>query len=294
MAEEQYFLKRRDAVKGPFSLQKLQSLLAENKLKANDLVGASDDGPWERMAAVHKSIRAGQPLALTSNTAVTTEGSEAAPMSEPVNSMQTKCADCGQSLLKVTGTRCPRCFEPLPVSTTTEYLQTHKPRNAAGNKAATDRGDQQAVDQLDNDSGWRPEEVVTQWKSRCAECGNEFTGTADSQLCCDCSTQLTCPKAAAIAVPTKLSPQNPNLIECTDCGKAISKRAASCPHCGSPVENSTAATASGDAVDACCAESNVNCSDSGQETGMEPVLDVIKHDVTKLQRIAKILEGIDV
>ena len=155
-------------------------------------------------------------------------------MSEPVNSIQTKCADCGQSLRKVTGTRCPRCFGPLPVSTTTKYLQTHKPRNAAGNKAA------------------------------------------------------------AIAVPTKLSPQNPNLIECADCGKAISKRAASCPHCGSPVENSTAATASGDAVDACCAESNVNCSDSEQETGMEPVLDMIKHDVTKLQRIAKTLEGIDV
>ena len=72
MAEEQYFLKRRDAVKGPFSLQKLQTLLAEKKLKANDLVGASNDGPWERMTAVHKTIRAGHPLELTGNTIAST------------------------------------------------------------------------------------------------------------------------------------------------------------------------------------------------------------------------------
>ena len=122
MAEEQYFLKRGDAVKGPFSLQKLQSLLAEKKLKANDLVGVSNDGPWERLAAVHKPIRAGQPLELGTETAAKTEGTVSPPQ----------------------------------------------------------------------------------------------------------------------------QPQNPNLIECADCGKAISKRAASCPHCGAPVEDSTAETASGD------------------------------------------------
>ena len=122
MAEDQYFLKRGDAVKGPFSLQKLQSLLAAKKLKANDLVGASDDGPWERLAAVHKTIRAGQPLELGTETAAKTEGTVSPPQ----------------------------------------------------------------------------------------------------------------------------QPQNPNLIECADCGKAISKRAASCPHCGAPVEDSTAETASGD------------------------------------------------
>ena len=59
---QRYFVKRGETVKGPFSLEKLQSLLAEKKLKGNDLVGASNDGPWERLAAVHKSIRTGQSL----------------------------------------------------------------------------------------------------------------------------------------------------------------------------------------------------------------------------------------
>ena len=97
MAEEQYFLKRRDAVKGPFSLQKLQSLLAEEKLKANDLVGASNDGPWERMTAVHKTIRAGQPLELTGNTiASTTTEDEGTPRESRKRNNRTFLYLCAQ------------------------------------------------------------------------------------------------------------------------------------------------------------------------------------------------------
>ena len=111
MAEEQYFLKRGDAVKGPFSSPKLQSLLAAKKLKANDLVGASNDGPWERMAAVHKSIRAGQPLELGTETAAKTERT-ASPAQEPQNPNLIDCADCGTQVSK-RATTCPNCGAPI-------------------------------------------------------------------------------------------------------------------------------------------------------------------------------------
>ena len=63
---EHYFVKRGETVKGPFSPEKLQELLSAKKLKANDLIGTSDGGSWESMTAVHKAIRAGQPLSLPS------------------------------------------------------------------------------------------------------------------------------------------------------------------------------------------------------------------------------------
>ena len=57
---ESYFIKRGEAVDGPFSLEKLQKALVAKKLKANDLIALGQDGPWMRMASVCKSIGAGK------------------------------------------------------------------------------------------------------------------------------------------------------------------------------------------------------------------------------------------
>ena len=56
---ESYFIKRGEAVDGPFSLKKLQKALVAKKLKSNDLIALGQNGPWRRMASVYKSIGAG-------------------------------------------------------------------------------------------------------------------------------------------------------------------------------------------------------------------------------------------
>jgi hypothetical protein len=55
-----YFIKRNEAVNGPFTLKKLQKALSDKKLKANDELSTSSDGPWERLSVLHKDIRAGK------------------------------------------------------------------------------------------------------------------------------------------------------------------------------------------------------------------------------------------
>lgn len=56
---ELYFVKRGEKISGPFGLEQLQKLLAQKKLKSNDLVGASKDGEWTRLADVYKDIASG-------------------------------------------------------------------------------------------------------------------------------------------------------------------------------------------------------------------------------------------
>ncbi len=58
----EYFVRRDGKVSGPHSLAMIRKSLEEKKLKANDLLSLSSDGPWERVAAVHKEIRAGRPF----------------------------------------------------------------------------------------------------------------------------------------------------------------------------------------------------------------------------------------
>ena len=54
---------------------------------------------------------------------------------------------------------------------------------------------------------------------------------------------LLVPVAIVIAVPFAVSvsrrsqpPVNPNLRPCPDCGRLVSLRAVSCPHCGRPLD----------------------------------------------------------
>ena len=57
---EQYFVKRGETVKGPFSLKKIQQLEAAKKLKANDLIGTNESGPWERVTAYNRILSSAQ------------------------------------------------------------------------------------------------------------------------------------------------------------------------------------------------------------------------------------------
>ncbi len=56
---------------------------------------------------------------------------------------------------------------------------------------------------------------------------------------CPCGKYIVAPKVQkkqpSTPSPPPLHPQ-PKLIACTDCGKQISGRAASCPHCGAPTK----------------------------------------------------------
>jgi hypothetical protein len=101
---ERYFLKRGKTVKGPFSIKKLQELLAAQKLKANDLLAIHKDGPWERMAAVHKKLRAGTEL-IESQQPV-----DASTVS--VSNNLISCTDCGTQVSKQAIT-CPNCGAPI-------------------------------------------------------------------------------------------------------------------------------------------------------------------------------------
>ena len=57
---DSYFIKRGENINGPFTLKKLQKALSDKKLKANDELSTSNDGPWERLSVLHKDIRAGK------------------------------------------------------------------------------------------------------------------------------------------------------------------------------------------------------------------------------------------
>lgn len=53
-----YYLKRGTKPCGPFSLTHIRRLLKEHRLKANDVIAESKDGPWKRVAEVYKTIGA--------------------------------------------------------------------------------------------------------------------------------------------------------------------------------------------------------------------------------------------
>jgi hypothetical protein len=52
----QYHIKRGESLKGPFTVDKLQSLIEAKTLKPSDSVSQSPDGPWERLGDVYKTI----------------------------------------------------------------------------------------------------------------------------------------------------------------------------------------------------------------------------------------------
>jgi Zn-finger nucleic acid-binding protein len=52
-----YFIQRGTTVKGPFSQAKLKALVQEKKLKKNDGISESADGPWEPLSTAYKRIR---------------------------------------------------------------------------------------------------------------------------------------------------------------------------------------------------------------------------------------------
>ena len=50
----QYFIKRGDKVSGPFTAEQVKTAQKLEKLKPEDLLGASDDGPWKELRSVFK------------------------------------------------------------------------------------------------------------------------------------------------------------------------------------------------------------------------------------------------
>ncbi len=56
---------------------------------------------------------------------------------------------------------------------------------------------------------------------KCPQCG--LVNFADAEVCKRCTAELKEVQSAA---------KNPNLIQCPDCGRPVSKQAESCPHCG--------------------------------------------------------------
>ncbi len=51
-----YFIQRESTVKGPFSQAKLKTLVQEKKLRKNDAISDSVDGPWEPLATAYNRI----------------------------------------------------------------------------------------------------------------------------------------------------------------------------------------------------------------------------------------------
>ena len=120
---QSYFLKRADSVRGPFSLAKMQTLLTEKKIKPNDLVAVDRKGPWQRLRAVHKDIRAGIPPVFDTETKDHADEStdpefdfsDIAELESQGESLGTgkveKCVACGESVVENTE-QCPYCGEP--------------------------------------------------------------------------------------------------------------------------------------------------------------------------------------
>ena len=73
----------------------------------------------------------------------------------------------------------------------------------------------------------------------CSKCGQHIaideTGAGQLVDCPQCGISLEVPyKSEAATSRRAYPPPQTNLINCRDCGLEISKRAASCPHCGAP------------------------------------------------------------
>lgn len=79
-------------------------------------------------------------------------------------------------------------------------------------------------------------------KGKCPGCGSLFTIPTPSKPTSSPAAREDDPFHLPFSEATKPAPpmRNSNLIKCTDCGKQISIRAASCPHCGSPRQSESA------------------------------------------------------
>ncbi|MCL4192667.1 MAG: hypothetical protein KJZ87_13125 [Thermoguttaceae bacterium] len=74
----------------------------------------------------------------------------------------------------------------------------------------------------------------------CPGCGRKFQAPDNLS-----GKRVKCPGCAAAFVVNAPVPDSPDprLTPCPDCGKAISKRADQCPHCGCPMGRSAASAA---------------------------------------------------
>jgi hypothetical protein len=52
----QYFIKRKETVNGPISLNQLKKAITSKKLKPQDQISTSEDGPWAVLKDVYKNI----------------------------------------------------------------------------------------------------------------------------------------------------------------------------------------------------------------------------------------------
>ena len=59
-SSEQYFIRRNGAVKGPYSLAKVESGLASGKLRDSDKIAASESGPWETLGRWNRNATTGE------------------------------------------------------------------------------------------------------------------------------------------------------------------------------------------------------------------------------------------
>lgn len=52
----QYFIKRKEKINGPFSLNQIQKAINSSQIKSQDQISVSEDGPWDGMKDVYKQI----------------------------------------------------------------------------------------------------------------------------------------------------------------------------------------------------------------------------------------------
>jgi predicted RNA-binding Zn-ribbon protein involved in translation (DUF1610 family) len=205
---ERYFLKHGEAVDGPLSLKKLQELLAAKNVKANDLVGVSDSGPWVRMATVHKAIRAGQPLSSQEATAV-----EEPPVTtkSPSLAQLTSCKDCGKQI-STRATSCPHCDGLIVVLPELPKKLSNRSSAMLSNRSSAIR--RRLVEQSKKSSGKkttrrRPQEAASEVEP----------GSPDFDRLVAMSEQAE-------------SLGNGPVEECVSCGELVGKFTHECPHCG--------------------------------------------------------------
>jgi len=94
---EQYFIKRGKTVKGPFTVEKLLALNNAKKLKANDGISQSTEGPWESISGSYKAKQSSEQP----------NPSPAEPSPKTVT-----CEDCG-GVVSRRAQSCPHCGAPI-------------------------------------------------------------------------------------------------------------------------------------------------------------------------------------
>ena len=94
---EQFFIKRGDKINGPFTVEKLQALKKAKKLKSDDEVSKSAEGPWKPLSAHEKA----------------NQSSEQPNPSPAESSPKTvACEDCG-GMVSRRAHQCPHCGAPI-------------------------------------------------------------------------------------------------------------------------------------------------------------------------------------